>query len=52
MDLLEVRTEKPPWSIVKVAESEVQQLYAQWEALQFHDGVLYRNFHGVDGQVS
>ena len=51
MDLLETSTEKPPWSIEKGADSEVQQLYAQWEALQFHDGVLSTNFLGADGQV-
>ena len=49
MDLLETSTEKPPWSVVEGADTEVQQLYAQWEALQFHEGVLYRNFLGVDG---
>ena len=51
MDLLDAGTEKPPWSTVEVADLEVQQLYAQWEAFQLQDGILYRNFLGTDGQV-
>ena len=49
MDLLEAITEKRPWFIVEGADLEVQQLYEQWGALQFHDGVLYRNLLAVDG---
>ena len=29
---------------------EVLQLYAQWEALQLQDGILYRNLLDTDGQ--
>ena len=51
MDLLNAGAEKPPWSTVEVADPEVQQLYAQWKALQLQDGMLYRNFLGTKGQV-
>ena len=51
MDLLDAGTEKPQWSIVEGADPVVQQLYAQWEALQLQDAILYRNFMGTDGQV-
>ena len=44
MDLLDKGTEKPPWATVEGADLEVQQLYAQWEALQLQDGILYMNF--------
>ena len=51
MDLLDAGTEKPPWATVKGADLKVQQLYAQWEALQIQNGILYRNFMGTDSQV-
>ena len=51
MDLLDAGIEKPPRSTVERSDTEVQQLYAQWEALQVQDGVLYRNFIGIGGQV-
>ena len=51
LDLFDTGPEKPPWSTVEGADSELQQLYAQWEALQLHDGLLYRNFLGTNGQV-
>ena len=51
LELLDAEPEKPPWSAVEGADSEIQQLYAQWEALQLHDGVLYRNFINTDGRV-
>ena len=51
MDLLDVGAEKPPRSTMEGADPEVQQLYAQWEALQLQDGILYRNFLGTEGQV-
>ena len=51
MDLLDAGAEKPPWSTVEEADPVVQQLYAQWEALQLQDGILYRNFLGTEGQV-
>ena len=51
MDLLDAGTAKPPWTTVEGADPEVQQLYAQWEALWLQDGILYRNFMGTDGQV-
>ena len=34
IDLLDPGTDKPPWVTVEGADLEVQQLYAQWEALQ------------------
>ena len=40
LELLDAGPEKPPWSAVEGANSEIQQIYAQWEALQLQDGVL------------
>ena len=37
--------------MVEGADLEIQQLYAQWEAYQLQDGILYRNFLSTDGQV-
>ena len=51
MDLWDAGAEKPAWSTVEGADPEVQQLYAQWEALQLQDGILYRNFLRTEGQV-
>ena len=51
MDLLETITEKSIWFVVEGADSDVQHLYALWEALQFQEGVLYKNFLGADDQV-
>ena len=33
------------------ADSEIQQLCAQWEAIQLHDGILYINFLGTNSQM-
>ena len=43
MDLLDAGTEKPPQATVEEADLEVQQLYAQCEALHIQNGILYRN---------
>ena len=51
MDHLDARTEKPPCATVEGADLDAQQLYAQWEALQLQDDILYRKFMGTDDQV-
>ena len=51
MDLLDAGAENPSWSTVEGADPEVQQLYAQLEALQLQDGILYSNFLETEGPV-
>ena len=51
MDLSDAGAENPPWSTMEGVDPEEQQLYAQWDALQLQDDILYRNFLETESQV-
>ena len=51
LELLDVGSEKPPWSTVERADPEAQQIYDQWEILQLKDVILYRNFLNIYGEI-
>ena len=51
LELLDVGSDKSSWSTVEGADPEAQQIYAQWEVFQLEDGILYRNFLNIDGEV-
>ena len=48
---LEEGRDRPPWEAVSNGSSKLKTLWAQWERLEIHNGILYRRFESDDGMT-